>query len=75
MTFAFAVGILGARYTISKHQLTLVGVPLTPGLLRLAQAQAHIECRFWATEKVCGNTCTISRSGTTIGGKCETIAR
>ena len=27
------------------------------------------------TEKVCGNTCTISWSGTSIGGKCEIISR
>ena len=45
-----------ARYTISKHQLSLVGVTLTSGLLRLAQALAHIECRFRATEKASGNT-------------------
>ena len=57
-----------ARYTISKHQLSLDGVTLTSGPLMLAQAQAHIECRFRATEKASGNTYTISRNGTSHGG-------
>ena len=64
-----------ARYTISKHQLSPVGVTLTSGLLRLAQALAHIEFRFRATEKASGNTYTISRRGTRHGGKYKTMSR
>ena len=64
-----------ARYTISKHQLSLVGVTLTSGLLRLAKALAHNECRFRATENASGNTWNISRDGTSHGGKCKTMSR
>ena len=64
-----------ARYVISKHQLSLVGVTLTSGLLRLAKALAHNECRFRATENASGNTWNISRDGTSHGGKCKTMSR
>ena len=64
-----------ARYTRSKHQLSLDGATLTSGLLRLAQALAHIECRFRATEKASVNTYTISWDGTSHGGKYKTMSR
>ena len=60
---------------MSKHQLSLVGVTLTSGLLRLAKALAHNECRFRATENASGNTWNISRDGTSHGGKCKTMSR